>query len=150
MILFHFIVVGVKKKTENLYQEVIKRVLNEVKKKGFTNNHVGPSWSPCDVCRVKFNFVGKMETRESDLAALGSKLGFTDLDPKTNKATSKKCATQRGFDGESTHDIMNREMAKLSEDTREQLCKVFMNDFLMFGYQSKWCDFRQIVQKYID
>ena len=136
-------------KTENLYMDVINNVLEEVEQLpvGHTNNHLGPSWSPCDVCRIPFYFVGKRETRKSDLTYLSHKVGLGNTDPTINKAASLKCATQRGYGGEATHDIMNREMAKLSKETRWQLCAYFMNDFLLFDYHSKWCDFSEIVKK---
>ena len=86
-----------------------------------------------------------METREKDLQHLGSILNLGFLDPSVNKQVSEKCATQRGFDGETTKDIMNREMSKLEEEARKKLCDMFMIDFLLFDYHSKWCNFSQII-----
>ena len=136
-----FSVIGVKK-SETMYAEVIDHVLQRVRMNKSTNNHLGRTWDSCEVCRVPYNFVGKKETRDKDLAYLSSKVGLQSLDPMKSHQESEECTAQfRCNPKQSTRDIMNREMAKLNESTKTELCQLFLLDFLLFDYESEWCDF---------
>ena len=106
-------------------------------KKVQINEHFSPSWKICDVCHVPFNYIGKVETRSEDMRYLNRKLGLNFPDINIHKTVTASVAKRMNDTSQHVKEI---HMPKLPDNKRKFICDFLMFDFLLFDYDSTWCD----------
>ena len=81
----------------------------------------------CDICAVKYNFVGKVETLEEDIG------GLEVWHPGLGKSNVKSIL-MRKHNNLGTDSLAVLYFRQLSKDRIRQLEKAYRNDFLAFDY----------------
>ena len=79
----------------------------------------------CSPCKMKYNYIGKMETLEDDAEAILKQIGVDN---------EIKYPSHDGSYHHKTEDVMKSYYSQLPEETIRKLYEVYKEDFLAFGY----------------
>ena len=106
-------------------------MIYEIKSKviSYGSYHWMPFTDFCGICDIDFDFVGKLETLESDVQLL-SELFPKKLDPKTLEIFSSKQNSSPGRSEQTT----KYAFSKLSKTLIKDLYKIYKSDFIIGGY----------------
>ena len=81
----------------------------------------------CTPCKMKYNFIGKMETLVEDANYILKQLGVENLFKFPSNTTDKY--------KQKTNNLMKEYYSKLPASTVQKLYEIYKEDFLSFGYE---------------
>ena len=101
-----------------------------IKKKIAKDAHFEHYWKRCDLCRLNYDIIGKMDTFNSD-----SKYIMEKIRMNTTKAHIDEIHNVSS--GESSEDLAKKLFANLSKKLVKKLYELYKIDFEMFDYDYK-------------
>jgi len=113
------------------FEKFVKFIIFEIESnsKSYGSLHWWPYTKLCDLCRIRYNFIGKVETWESDIQQLSELSEFSNFDlssligQKFNRNKEK-----------TTEDTSKLYFKQLSQDLIIKLYTMYESDFLIGGY----------------
>ncbi|XP_067859848.1 carbohydrate sulfotransferase 12-like [Heptranchias perlo] len=111
------------------FSHFIQYLLNPRNQMGCLNNHWCPIYKQCHPCQVKYDFIGKLETLDSDSNHLLQLLGVDNIvfPPK--------------YLNQTTINFVGEWFRNIPMAWREKLYKLYEPDFVLFGYPKPKCLF---------
>lgn len=112
------------------FEKFVKFIIHEleINMQSYGSLHWWPFTRLCGLCHIKYDFIGQMESLESDVKYLASKVPeFNHIEPlfanKFNKNNGK------------TEETSLQYFAQLPEELVQKLYYVYQDDFQMAGYE---------------
>ncbi|XP_067935102.1 carbohydrate sulfotransferase 14-like [Watersipora subatra] len=90
---------------------------------GSREMHWAPQWYLCNICRIKFDFIGHMETVKEDAAFVLSAIGLKATYPHSFASTKY-----------STKEVMTEWYQSIPKSLLQRLAVIYTHDFELHGY----------------
>lgn len=106
------------------FEHFVKYILDEYATSFTSDPHWRPYSTICTVCQYKYNFIGKLETMETDYSELLRYLNIPDWDIQKRRNPSQK--SQKSY---------QQFFSSLSDELFCRLKEFYANDFHLFSYR---------------
>jgi hypothetical protein len=126
------------------FDEFVRYIVDPANKPSDFNFHWRPQFDLCLPCRINYDFVGHLETLQTDAHAVLTRLGppashvqFPTVDPDNVHGSHRVTATAVASAGHCTNWTarLKRKYASVSNNDIERLkTVVYANDMKVFGY----------------
>ena len=123
------------------FPKFISRILSEWRLKKSANEHWRPYYINCDYCDIKYDFIGRVESFESDFMFLSKVANFnlTSLPPDAihhhPSGSDERYAVPKKKSKEEKDAKVKNYFSLLSKVQLKELYEMYKVDFEMFGYK---------------